>query len=260
MSNSNNFTGKVVVITGSSAGIGAATAVLFSKSGAQVVVTGRNAQNVSQVAQECKKVSPKGLIALEVVADLTKEVDSKRLIDSTISKFGKLDILVNNAGAAVPSPIKDPSIIDSYDKIMNLNVRSVVYLTHLAVEHLERTKGVIINISSVSGLKPTPANSVYCMSKSALDMFTKCLALELGPKGVRVNTINPGLIKTDFRIAFGFSRESEDELVERTAKTAPLCRAGEPEDIANAILYLASDNSSFITGINLVSDGGALYS
>ena len=118
------------------------------------MVTGRNALKVSEVAKQCSKVSPKGLDALEVVADVTNTDDCKRLIDSTINKFGKLDILVNNAGRGTFASISDPSIIEKYDNIMNLNVRSVVYLTHLAVEHLEKTKGVIINISSIVGLKP----------------------------------------------------------------------------------------------------------
>jgi NAD(P)-dependent dehydrogenase (short-subunit alcohol dehydrogenase family) len=258
MANSRDFTGKVALITGSSSGIGATTAIFFSKAGAQVVVTGRNAQNVSQVAQECTKVSPKGLKALEVVADLTKNDDCKRLIESTISKFGKLDILVNNAGAGAISSIKDPLVIDIYDRVMKLNLRSVVYLTHLAVEHLEKTKGVIINISSVAGLKPLVPFSIYCMSKSALDMFTKCLALELGPKGIRVNVVNPAAVKTNFGEAMGFGKEDINKRMEEHAKQYPLGRVGEPEDIANAILYLASDESSFVTGINLVLDGGSL--
>jgi NAD(P)-dependent dehydrogenase (short-subunit alcohol dehydrogenase family) len=120
MPNSRDFSGKVALITGSSSGIGAATAISLSKAGAQVVVTGRN---VSKVSQECEKVSPNSLKALEVVADLIKEEDCKRLIDSTISKFGKLDILVNNAGADVVISIKDPSIMDSYERFMKLNVR-----------------------------------------------------------------------------------------------------------------------------------------
>jgi NAD(P)-dependent dehydrogenase (short-subunit alcohol dehydrogenase family) len=165
MPNSRDFSGKVALITGSSSGIGAATAISLSKAGAQVVVTGRNADNVSKVSQECEKVSPNGLKALGVVADLIKEEDCKRLIDSTISKFGKLDILVNNAGAGVVTPIKDPSIMDSYERFMKLNVRSVVYLTHLAVEYLEKTKGVIINISSIAGMKPV---SIYCIEKNSL--------------------------------------------------------------------------------------------
>lgn len=259
MANSRDFSGKVALITGSSSGIGAATAISFSKAGAQVVVTGRNADNVSKVAQECEKVSPNGLKALEVVADLMKEEDCKRLIDSTISKFGKLDILVNNAGAAVVTPIKDPSIMDSYDRIMKLNVRSVVYLTHLAVEYLEKTKGVIINISSVLGIKPFAQYRIYCMSKSALDMFSKCLALELGPKGIRVNNINPGLIKTNIMNAMGIPKDKIVEIEREAAKKYPLGRIGESQDIANGVLYLASDESSFVTGIDLVLDGGGQY-
>jgi len=259
MSNSKSFSGKVALITGSSSGIGAATAILFSEAGAQVVVTGRNAQNVSEVAKQCSKVSPKGLDALEVVADVTNTDDCKRLIDSTINKFGKLDILVNNAGRGMGASISDPSIIEKYDNIMNLNVRSVVYLTHLAVEHLEKTKGVIINISSIVGLKPYALAPVYCMSKSALDMFTKCLALELGPKGIRVNGVNPAMVKTKFLENAGLPKEHADQLYESRPKDYPLGRIGESEDIANGILYLASDEASFVTGIKLVLDGGVLY-
>jgi NAD(P)-dependent dehydrogenase (short-subunit alcohol dehydrogenase family) len=178
MSNSRDFTGKVVLITGSSAGIGAATAILFSKCGAQVVVTGRNAQNVSKVAKECKKVSPKGLQALEVVADLRINDDLKRLLDQTIDTFGKLDVLVNNAGVATISYIKTPTLMDDYDSIMNLNVRSVVYLTHLAVDHLEKTKGVIINVSSVTGLKPVCIHTFLALVyRIANKKFVYCCSL-----------------------------------------------------------------------------------
>jgi len=154
IANIRGFGGKVALISGSSSSIGAKTAILLSKAGAQVVVTGRNAQNVSQVAQQCTKVSPKELLVLEVVADVTKTDDCKRLIDSTISKFGKLGVLVNYAGAGARSSIRDPNLIDVYDQTMNLNLRSVVYLIHLSVEHLEKTKGVIINVSSIAALRP----------------------------------------------------------------------------------------------------------
>ena len=154
MSNSRDFSGKVVLITGSSDGIGAVTAVEFARNGAQVVITGRNAQNLSDVAKECQKVSPKGLKPLEVVADVTKDADCKRLVDSAINAFKKLDILVNNAGGAGMGPITDPKILDTYQRVFDTNVRSVVYLTHLCVNHLEKTKGNVINISSVLGIKP----------------------------------------------------------------------------------------------------------
>ncbi|CAG2118366.1 unnamed protein product [Medioppia subpectinata] len=203
-----DFTGKVVLITGSSSGIGATTAIEFSRSSAQVVTTGRKAENVTQVANKCHKVSPKGLKALEVVADVTKEDDCRRLVDTTIKSFGKLDILVNNAGKGSHNSLYDSHLMDSYDEVMATNLRSVVYLTHLCAPHLEKTRGNIVNISSV--------------------------------------------------VALGRSREQYDEFLDERAKSLPLGRVGDPIDIANAVLFLASDESSFVTGANLLSDGGSL--
>jgi len=256
MPNIRDFNEKVVLITGSSGGIGAQTAIEFSRCGAQVVINGRNADNLSEVAKQCLKVSPKGLKALEVLADVSKEDDCKRLIDSTIKSFGKLDVLVNNAGIGLVSSIRNTDILQTYDKIMNTNVRSVVCLSHLCVEHLEKTKGNIINISSLAAIKPFPQMGMYCMSKSALDMFTKCLALELGPKGIRVNAFNPAAVRTNFAEAMGIPKQLIDSILEESGDVHPLGRVGEPIDIANVILFLASDESSWVTGINFVSDGG----
>ncbi|CAG2122019.1 unnamed protein product, partial [Medioppia subpectinata] len=186
-------------------------------------------------------------------------VDCKRLIDSTISAFKRLDILVNNAGKAIFTPITDPSVLDKYGEVMDTNLRSVVYLTHLSVKHLEKTKGNIINISSIMGLKPLNTGFLYCMSKCALDMFTKCLALELGPKGIRVNAINPGAVRTNFLQVVGYTKEQSDGFYNERGGQYPVGRVGESIDIANAILFLASDEASFVTGINFVSDGGALH-
>ncbi|CAG2110946.1 unnamed protein product, partial [Medioppia subpectinata] len=251
--------GKVVLITGSSGGIGATTAVEFARNGAQVVITGRNADKLSDVAKDCLKISPKVLKPLEVVGDVSKDDDCKRLIDTTIKSYGKLDVLVNNAGFGKGSVITDSALMDKYKDIMDTNLRSVVYLTHLSVEHLEKTKGNIINMSSIAGLKPFSGFSVYCMSKCALDMFTKCLALELGPKGIRVNAINPGHVKTQFLEVVGYSKSQSDARYEELASKYPLSRVGESIDIANAVLFLASDEASFVTGINFSSDGGARY-
>ncbi|CAG2105057.1 unnamed protein product, partial [Medioppia subpectinata] len=258
MSTSKNFANKVVLITGSSGGIGAQTAVEFARYGAQVVITGRNADNLSEVAKQCAAVSPKGLKPLEVLADVSKDVDCKRLIDSTISAFKRLDILVNNAGKGVMSSINDTDILDKYREIMDTNLRSVIYLTHLSVEHLEKTKGNIINISSVFGLSPSVRGSLYCMSKCALDMFTKCMALELGPKGIRVNAVNPAAVRTNFLQAVGLTKEQSEGFYSRLSGKYPIGRVGESIDIANAILFLASDEASFVTGVNFVSDGGNL--
>ncbi|CAG2117438.1 unnamed protein product, partial [Medioppia subpectinata] len=240
-------------------GIGAQTAVEFARYGAQVVITGRNADNLSEVAKQCAAVSPKGLKPLEVLADVSKDADCKRLIDSTISAFKRLDVLVNNAGKGVFCPITDPSILDKYREAMDTNLRSVVYLTHLSVDYLEKTKGNIINMSSIAGLRPFNTAFTYCMSKCALDMFTKCLALELGPKGIRVNAINPSTVRTNFAQAMGFSKELSEALCNERGGKFPVGRVGESIDIANAILFLASDEASFVTGVQFVSDGGALH-
>ena len=148
-----NFEGKVALITGSSSGIGASTALLFAKSGADVVVTGRNADNVADVAKLCREVSNNKSKVLEVVADITKEEDAKRLVNETIKKFGKLDILVNNAGAGVAANITDTDYMAKFQKTLDLNLNAVVLLTHLSVKHLEKTKGNIINISSIAALR-----------------------------------------------------------------------------------------------------------
>ena len=149
MSVSYDFSGRVALITGSESGIGAATAILFAKSGAQVVVTGRNVSKVQSVAKQCSDVSPNKSKALEVVADVTQEEDLNRLVKTTIDTFGRLDILVNNAGIAIFDDINNPDFMKSYEKIMDTNLNSIVCLTHKCVEYLSKTKGNIINISSI---------------------------------------------------------------------------------------------------------------
>ena len=148
-----NYEGKVALITGSSSGIGAATALLFCKSGADVVVTGRNADNVSDVAKQCREVSNNKSQVMEVVADLTKEEDIKRLVNETIKTFGKLDILVNNAAVGSMIGIGDPGYVTKYKTSLDINLNSVVLLTYLSVEYLEKTKGNIINISSIGAIR-----------------------------------------------------------------------------------------------------------
>ena len=148
-----DFEGKVALITGSSSGIGASTALLFAKSGASVVVTGRNAENIKEVAKKCREVSHGREVALEVVADLTKGEDIKRLVDTTIKTYGKIDILVNNAGFGVRAGITDADYFEKFRKSQELNLNSAVLLTHLCVPHLEKTKGNIINISSVEAIR-----------------------------------------------------------------------------------------------------------
>ncbi|XP_054166168.1 3-oxoacyl-[acyl-carrier-protein] reductase FabG-like [Oppia nitens] len=251
-----DFTGKVVLVSGSSSGIGAATAVQFAKSGAMVVVTGRRSDKLAEVANQCTLVSPKKLKPLEVVGDVTNNADIKRLVETTVQHFGRLDVLVNNAGGATMSSLADPEFYQKFLNEMQLNLNSMVLLTHLSVDHLAKTRGNIVNISSIAGLRAFTTNPAYCMAKCSIDMFTKCCAAELGPKHIRVNVINPGPIKTSAFTAVGLTIEQNDAMFDKMGSVTPVGRAGLPEEVADTCLYLASDHSKFVTGAQLIIDGG----
>lgn len=190
------FHDKVIVVTGASSGIGAETARLFSKLGGKVVIVGRNQQRLEKVASEIIKsdaddncATPVRIVPpLVIVADITK--DCQRIIDQTIDHFGCLDVLVNNAGINVEETVMDAKM-EKFDQVFNTNVRSVIELTKLAVPHLEKTKGNIVNVSSICGMVPVYSSTFYSMSKAALDQFTKCSSNEFGKRGIRVNSVNP---------------------------------------------------------------------
>ncbi|CAG2111418.1 unnamed protein product, partial [Medioppia subpectinata] len=247
---SRNFTGSVVVVTGSSSGIGEGIVKLFSILGANVVVTGRKAQDVQRVAKEVQELSPLKLKPLEVVGDLTKTSDINNLIDSTVKTFGKIDVLVNNAGIYPKTNITQSDLLSVWDQVFAVDLRAVVELIHRSVPHLEKTNGTIIDISSILAIAPLNFSLAYPTAKAGLDMLTKILALELGPKGIRVNTINPGVIH---------GRDPPSPLEVLAQKSAPLGRNGEPLDIARAVAFLASTDAHFITGANVVVDGGLVY-
>lgn len=248
-----NLAGKVALVTGASSGIGKATAILFSQLGAQLSITGRNLENLSAVGQECEKHD--GTSPHVICGELTNEDDVKNIINSTIAKFGKLDILVNNAGIIELGSIETMSM-ESYDNMMNTNVRSVLHMTKLAVPHLKKTKGNIVNVSSVNGTRAFPGVLAYCISKSALDQLTKVVALELAPYQVRVNSVNPGVVITELQKRGGLSEEAYATFIERSKTTHALGRPGEPIEIANTIAFVASDAASFITGAQVPVDGG----
>lgn len=250
-----DFTGKVALITGASSGIGAATAKCFAKLGANLSITGRDEANLNQVAEECRKLSAGDSNVFTIIGDLKIEEDVENILNSTIKHYGKLDILVNNAGILVLSTIETTSLKE-FDEVMNINVRSVYHLTMLAVPHLIKTKGNIVNVSSVNGLRSFAGVLPYNISKSAVDQLTRCVALELASKSVRVNSVNPGVTITDAHKRAGVTGDKYTKFLERTKETHPLGRAGEPEEVAWAIAYLASDASSYTTGANLPVDGG----
>ncbi|XP_004529527.1 uncharacterized protein LOC101449529 [Ceratitis capitata] len=247
-----SLAGKVVIVTGASSGIGAVTAEAFAKLGAKVALVGRNAENLKATEVSCKAANNK-VELLPIIADVT--VDAERIVKTAVDKFGKLDVLVNNAGAGASGHILDIDV-DQFDRVMNTNVRSVFLLTKYAAPHLIKTQGSIVNVSSVAGLRSFPAVSVYCTSKAAIDQFTRCIALDLAPHKVRVNAVNPGVIVTEFHKRVGMSEEQYAEYLARCKETHALGRVGEAKEVADTIIFLASDKSSFITGATLPVDGG----
>ncbi|XP_026755760.1 3-oxoacyl-[acyl-carrier-protein] reductase FabG-like [Galleria mellonella] len=251
------FSNKVVLITGASSGIGADTALEFSKLGANLILTGRNKNNLDKVAKQCEEISPKQLQPLIIIADMNKENDVDNIIKITIKHFKKLDVLVNNAGILEAGTIETTSLAQ-YDRVMNTNVRGPYYLTMLATPYLIETKGNIVNVSSVTGLRSFPNVLAYCMSKSALDQFTRCVALELALKGVRVNAVNPGVITTGIhkKGEGSMNEEQYEAFLKKCAETHALGRPGEAKEVASVIVFLASDAASNITGATLPVDGG----
>lgn len=252
------FTDKVVIITGSSSGIGAACAVHFIRLGAKVIITGRNEDNLLEIKAKCinEVLQHRKPDILSIAADVNVEKDRKKIIDETVKKFGKIDVLVNNAGVGENGDI-NTTTLDQFDNVMNTNVRSVFHLTQLAVPHLIKTQGNIVNISSVAGPRQFPNLLAYCMSKAAIDQFTKCVALELAPKNVRVNAVNPAFIVTNFHKRLGMDDETYEKFKDRAKETHALGRAGTVEETSKAIAFLANNQeSSFITGTCMLVDGG----
>ncbi|XP_075980388.1 glucose 1-dehydrogenase 2-like [Anticarsia gemmatalis] len=250
------FNDKVVIITGASSGIGAATAIKFAEHKAKVVIVARTEAKLKEVSEKCEKHGSKPLM---IVGDVSKDSDIKNIISTTISQYGKIDVLVNNAGIGGTASIWEEKAIQVFDKIMATNLRSTVYLTHLAAPYLIQTKGNIVNISSIAAVDViTTGHFAYCTSKAAMDHFSRSVALDLGPKGVRVNTVNPGPVETDFVSNLGIEKSKHEQFWKNVATSTVLGRVSAPEEIADLILFVASDKAKAITGSSLVSDNGTL--
>ena len=241
-----SFGNKVVVVTGATSGIGRATALGFAGEGARVAGIGRNQKALDTLSTD-------GIRSYR--ADLASETETAHVVDAILKDMDGIDVLVNAAGTIAAGSIEDTTLAD-YDTMMDINVRSVFYLTQLCLPSLVERKGNIVNVSSVTGLRAFPGVLAYCISKAAIDQFTRCTALELAPKGVRVNAVNPGVVRTNLHIRSGMDEDSYDAFVEHSKSTHPIGRVGEPEEIANLIMFLASDQAGWITGVTYSVDGG----
>lgn len=245
---------KVVIITGASSGIGAACALQFAKSSALLCLIGRNTDNLKKIARYCEEINRKK--PLIITADIGLNEDVERIIADTVKHFGRIDVLVNNAG--VSSMVGTQSKTLAFERVMATNLRGTYLVTNQAIPHLLKTKGNIVNISSVLSNKPLSIMTPYCMTKAAIDMFTKCAALDLGPSGVRVNAVNPGPIKTELFKRSGMSQEDADKMFAIIEATSPLKKVTKSEDVAELVMFLASDKASCITGSCYVIDCGLM--
>ena len=252
-----DFRGKTVIVTGSSAGIGQATAIRFAKEGANVTLHGRNPDGIEETKQKLKDLGI-GDERVEVVfGEMTEDKTLHELVDKTVSKFGQIDVVVNNAGGAAEQIGLDTAEIESWDYIFNLNLKSLMVLNSLALPYLEKTKGNIVNVSSVDGIKPHPEALNYSTAKAAVNQYCRNASVLFADKEIRINNINPGWISTEVKKRGGVTEEGQHKFEETWVKrNVPMKRAGKAEEMANIIVFLASSEASFMTGACVVADGG----
>ena len=243
---------KVAIVTGATSGIGRATAGLFASNGAKVVAVGRNETELGQLRDEARDGG--GSIKAHL-ADVIEFSQVDRLVSETVDTYGKIDILVNAAGIIKNGNIEDTTL-DDWDKMLNINLRSVFYLMQKCVPFLEQTKGNVVNVSSVTGPRAFPNVLAYCVSKAGVDQLTRCSALELAPKGIRVNAVNPGVVVSGLHRRSGMDEERYEAFLEHSKTTHPLGRVGKPEEVAELIAFLASDKAGWITAGTYEIDGG----
>lgn len=244
---------KVAIVTGAGSGIGRATAILFAKEGAKVMVSDIES---SLGKETVKEISKNGGTAVHVAIDVSKAYGVRAMIKKCINSFGKLDVLFNNAGIEGYGGLLWKMQEDDWNRVMDVNLKSVFLGCKYAIPYMKRTKGSIINTASELGLVGSTSRPAYSASKGGIIALTRSLALQCAPYGIRVNCICPGATETPLLIRFLGENQKETNL-RKVRQTIPLRRLGKPIDIAYAALYLASEESSFVTGSILVVDGGS---
>ncbi|HZS31892.1 MAG TPA: SDR family oxidoreductase [Methylomirabilota bacterium] len=244
--------GRVALVTGASRGIGRAIALALARAGADVALAARKLPDLEAVAEA---IRAEGRRALAVPAHLGRRPEIERLFEATLGTFGRLDVLVNNAGT---NPVYGPLVElpeDAWDKLMALNVKGYLLAAQHAARSMTRAgRGVILNVASTAGLRASPGLGAYSVSKAAVIMLTRVLARELAPQGIRVNAVAPALIETRLSEALW----KNPETLARYLASTPMGRTGQPEEVAEAVVYLCSDGASYVTGQTLVLDGGHL--
>ncbi|XP_054158204.1 uncharacterized protein LOC128956509 [Oppia nitens] len=243
MDNKSEFIGKVVVITGGSTGsIGAGIATEFAKRGAQVVISGPVADRIKSVANRCTDVSPNGLLAAEIVADISREDDCKSLIDTTVDLFNKIDILVNIFCEPLASHVMDTDFMDQLNNMLDIQLKAPIWLTQLSANYLDKSKGNIVFVNTLSSLHCDQDHVAHSTVQYALNVYSKCAARSLMAQGVRINTVVTNL--------------SNDSTGSSSSSSGDTDVVGTPEDVALAVLYLSSPAAKFINGTTHVVDGG----
>jgi NAD(P)-dependent dehydrogenase (short-subunit alcohol dehydrogenase family) len=246
------FSEKNLFITGATSGIGRATALRFAQAGANIAAVGRDETELKHL-----KLALLGLDVrcVMIPADLVQDNSVDVALAKAIDVLGGIDILVNAAGHISTGTI-ETTTVEAWDAMLDINLRAVFLLMQKALPALIERRGNIVNVSSVTGLRAFPGVLAYCVSKAGLDQLTRCAALELAARGVRVNAVNPGVVITEIHKRGGMNNEQYADFLEHSRETHPLGRVGKPEEIAELIAFLASDRASWITGATYSIDGG----
>lgn len=244
--------GKAALITGGTEGMGLATAELFLREGARVVITGRSAEKGKRALKKLSKLGP----AVFVRGDVSKAADARRMVEQTVRRFGRIDILFNNAGVYIEKLAEDMTE-EEWDKVLDINLKGTFLVSKFAVPHMRKQGGgVIINNSSDAGLIGNRACPAYCASKGGITIMTKAMALDYAKANIRVNCVNPAIIDTPLVEKEARSSLDPKAYMETCALVQPVGRVGRPDEVAKAVLFLASDEASFVTGAALSVDGG----